>query len=161
MNTLETLEELPLTEAQKKLYEQEALKLENQMCFPLYACARLVTNLYTPYLKPLGITYTQYLVFMVLWENDDIKVGELCSRLYLDSGTITPLLKKMEEKGYVNRYRCADDERCVKVKLTDDGRALKAKMLMIPASVGTCVNLDPKEAVEFKRMLDKILTSLA
>ena len=160
MRSFETIEDLNLTEPQKELYVKEALKLENQMCFPLYACSRLVTNLYTPFLKPLGITYTQYLVFMVLWESDDINVGDLCVRLYLDSGTITPLLKKMEEKGYVTRYRCKDDERCVKVKLTEAGRAMKEKMLMIPANVGACVGLSSKEAEDLKKMLDKILLAL-
>ena len=88
---------------------KEQLLLENQLCFPLYACARKVTGLYTPYFKPLGITYTQYLVFLSLWEKDNVPVGDLCHRLALDSGTLTPLLKKMEAEGYVTRTRSAKD----------------------------------------------------
>lgn len=84
----------------------EGLKLENQICFPLYSAARKITGMYTPFLKPLGMTYTQYIVFLVLWEQDHLTVGDLCEKLYLDSGTITPLLKKMEEKlGYQNSFK--------------------------------------------------------
>ena len=89
----------------------DEFKLENQLCFPLYAAARKITAAYTPLLKPLGITYTQYIVFLVLWEKDNISVGDLCEKLYLDSGTITPLLKKMEEKGWLSRTRSKMDER--------------------------------------------------
>ena len=92
------------------------LKLENQLCFPLYACAREVVGLYTPYLKPLGLTYTQYLVFLVLWENEKISMSDLCKKLYLDSGTLTPLLKKLETAGYIERIRSQEDERCVWVQ---------------------------------------------
>ena len=87
----------------------EKLKLENQLCFPLYACSRRIVSDYTPDLKPLGITYTQYIVLMVLWEQDGITVGELCRKLYLDSGTVTPLLKKLEERGILTRRRCQED----------------------------------------------------
>ena len=83
----------------------EGLKLDNQLCFPLYAAARKVVGAYTPFLKPLGLTYTQYIVFMVLWENDDLTVGEIGKKLMLDNGTLTPLLKKMEEAGHLTRKR--------------------------------------------------------
>ena len=94
----------------------EALKLDNQLCFPLYAASRKIINAYTPYLKPLGITYTQYITFMVLWEKDSIPVRELCTRLHLDNGTLTPLLKKMEEQGFITRHRDSGDERKVRIR---------------------------------------------
>ena len=106
--------------------ELPQLMLENQLCFPLYAAARSVVNRYTPYLKPLGLTYTQYIVFLVLWEAGEITVGELCRKLYLDNGTLTPMLKKLEEAGTVIRTRSKDDERVVTVRLTEkDGRCGK------------------------------------
>ena len=135
----------------------DALKLENQLCFPLYAAARKITSQYTPYLKPLGITYTQYLVFMVLWEEDHLLVGDLCKKLMLDSGTITPLLKKMEKQGYVTRERCSEDERCVTVSLTDEGRALREKAVDIPMSMSACVKLSPEDAKELYRILYELL----
>ena len=93
--------------------DTEAPKLEYQLCFPLYAAARKVVNAYTPFFKPLGITYTQYIVLLVLWEQKAVTVGELCRRLYLDNGTLTPLLKKLEEKGFLTRTRKTEDERVV------------------------------------------------
>ncbi|MBR2672706.1 MAG: MarR family transcriptional regulator [Oscillospiraceae bacterium] len=137
--------------------EFDNLKLDNQLCFPLYATARSVVNLYTPFLKPLGLTYTQYLVFLVLWEQDGISVGELCSKLYLDSGTITPLLKKMEEKGYIERRRSHEDERVVSVFLTEKGHDLKNEAKNIPTNVGQCIHLEPDEAVCLYSLLYKIL----
>ncbi|MBR2805968.1 MAG: MarR family transcriptional regulator [Oscillospiraceae bacterium] len=137
--------------------EFDNLKLDNQLCFPLYATARSVVNLYTPFLKPLGLTYTQYLVFLVLWEQDGISVGELCSKLYLDSGTITPLLKKMEEKGYIERRRSHEDERVVSVFLTEKGHDLRNEAKNIPTNVGQCIHLEPDEAVCLYSLLYKIL----
>ena len=96
---------------------REAMKLENQLCFPLYAAARTITNLYTPYLKPLGLTYTQYLVFLVLWEQDGITVSEICKKLMLDSGTLSPLLKKMQQSGYLVKFHSKEDERAVFITL--------------------------------------------
>lgn len=136
------------------------LKLENQLCFPLYAAARKVVNLYTPLFKPLGITYTQYLVFMLLWERDGLTVGELCHRLYLDSGTITPMLKKMADHGLIRRERCTDDERVVCIFLTEEGRALKEKAAEIPARVGCCIHLEPEEAATLYTLLYKVLNDL-
>ena len=135
----------------------EALKLDRQLCFPLYAAARKVTGLYTPFLKPLGLTYTQYLVFLVLWEKDGIPVSEICGRLMLDNGTVTPLLKKLEAEGWLSRTRSAEDERCVVVSLTEKGRALKAEAAGIPEKVGRCVELEADEAEEFYRLLYRIL----
>ena len=135
----------------------DPLLLENQLCFPLYACARRVVNLYAPYLRPLGITYTQYLVFLVLWERDGVSVRELGRRPYLDSGTLTPLLKQMEDAGFVTRTRSAADERVVLVHLTDRGRALRAQAADIPAQVGGCVPLAPEEAGTLYTLLYRLL----
>ena len=101
----------------------EAMKLANQLCFPLYAASRNVIGLYTPWLKPLGLTYTQYIVFLVLWEKDGITVGEICDKLMLDNGTVSPLLKKMQQAGYVERKRSEDDNRVVVITLTEEGKA--------------------------------------
>ena len=135
----------------------EAMKLENQLCFPLYAAARQVTGLYTPHLKPLGLTYTQYVVFLVLWEQDGISVGELCSRLLLDSGTLSPLLKKMEQAGYIRRTRSREDERVVVLWLTDTGRALQERAKDIPQLVGSCIRLDPEKAKALYTLLYELI----
>ncbi len=137
--------------------EYECLRLENQLCFPLYAAARKITSLYTPYLKPLGLTYTQYIVFMVLWETDGIPVTELCKKLFLDSGTITPLLKTLEKNGYVQRKRGTQDERVVNVYLTKEGKALRDKAKNVPACVGNCVHLSKEDAGDLYRILYEIL----
>lgn len=135
----------------------EALRLDNQLCFPLYACARQVVNKYTPLLKPLGLTYTQYIAMMVLWEKDGITVGEIGKRLFLDNGTLTPLLKKLETQGYITRERSADDERVVLVSLTDAGWELREKAKEIPFKVGGCVALEPEEARTLYGLLYKLL----
>ena len=137
--------------------EYDVLKLENQLCFPLYACSRSIVNLYTPFLKPLGLTYTQYIVFLVLWEQDGITVGELGTKLHLDNGTITPLLKKMQDKGFVTRERSKSDERVVIVSLTDEGRALREEAVKIPPAIGQCVPLEPDEAAALYELLYKVL----
>ena len=138
----------------------EALRLENQLCFPLYACARKVVSQYTPFLKPLGITYTQYLVFMLLWAEDGLSVGDLCSRLYLDSGTLTPMLKKMEEKHLVERRRCKDDERMVRIWLTEEGKKMKEKAAAIPLQVGSCIRISPEEASALYSLLYKTIEQI-
>jgi len=130
-----------------------ALRLDAQLCFPLYAAARKIVNMYTPYLKPLGITYTQYIVFLALWQEGDLTVGDLCRMLYLDSGTLTPLLKKMEQAGYITRCRSHQDERVVEICLTDKGRELREKVKDIPSALGSCVNLSREEAQTMYRML--------
>ena len=134
----------------------EAMKLENQLCFPLYAAARSITNLYTPHLKELGLTYTQYIVFLVLWEKDGVPVGEICDRLMLDNGTLSPLLKKMEQEGYLTRQRSKNDERIVTVTLTKEGRELQKKAKDIPLKVGSCVRLTTDKA----KMLYSLLYEL-
>ncbi len=136
-------------------YEQ--LKLDNQLCFPLYAAARKVVGLYTPYLKALDLTYTQYITLMVLWEKDGIPVGELGSRLFLDSGTLTPLLKKLADRGLVTRERSREDERVVCVYLTDKGRQMREEVKDIPAALGSCVPLSPEEGRTLYVLLYKIL----
>jgi len=137
-------------------YEQ--LKLKNQLCFPLYACSRKIVNAYTPYLKPLGLTYTQYLVFMVLWEKKEATVGELGSTLYLDAGTLSPLLKKLEIEGLIARTHPENDERVTSVKLTDKGEELKEACKDIPFKVASVVgSFDKKEIEQLYGLLYKIL----
>ena len=134
----------------------EAMKLANQLCFPLYAAARNVTGLYTPWLKPLGLTYTQYLVFLVLWERDGISVTEIGEKLMLDNGTLSPLLKKMEQAGYLERQRSREDERVVVITLTEAGKALEEKAKDVPGQVAGCIDLPPEKA----RMLYALLYEL-
>ncbi len=138
--------------------DNDSLKLSNQLCFPLYAAARKVISLYTPHFKELGITYTQYLVFMALWENNPMTVRELCRILYLDSGTLTPLLKKLEREGYLIKSRDPDDERVVVVSLTDKGTDLREKVSHIPRSVSKCVPLSQDEAAALYMLLYKLLS---
>ena len=140
--------------------ETPQLMLERQLCFPLYAAARRVVNQYTPYLKPLGLTYTQYIVFLALWETGEMSVGELCRTLYLDNGTLTPLLKKMEEAGYILRARSSEDERVVTIRMTESGWALRQRAAEIPGLVGQCVALSPEEARHLYAILYKLLNQL-
>ena len=135
----------------------EAMKLSNQMCFPLYAASRSVISLYTPWLKPLGLTYTQYLVFLVLWEKDGITVGEICSRLMLDNGTLSPLLKKMQQAGYIDKTRSQEDDRIVLITLTEEGRALQEKAKEIPGKVAECIDLPPEKAQMLYTLLYELL----
>ena len=135
----------------------EAMKLANQLCFPLYAAARNVTALYTPYLKPLGLTYTQYIVFLVLWEKDGLTVGELGDALMLDNGTLSPLLKKMEQAGYIERQRSRQDERVVVITLTEEGRALQEKAKDVPGRVAQCIDLPPEKAQQLYALLYELL----
>ena len=136
---------------------KEAMKLENQLCFPLYAAARTVTGLYTPYLKKLNLTYTQYIVMLVLWENDGITVGEICKKLMLDSGTLSPLLKKMSSLGYLEKQHSKDDERSVLIYLTEQGRALQEQAKDIPMQIGNCVKLEPEKAKQLYSLLYELL----
>ena len=137
----------------------EAMKLGNQLCFPLYAASRNVISLYTPWLKPLGLTYTQYLVFLVLWEKDGITVGELCSKLMLDNGTLSPLLKKMQQAGYVERKRSGEDERVVVITLTEAGRSLQEKAKEIPGKVAGCIDLPGEKAQQLYSLLYELLAA--
>ena len=144
----------------KNRTEYPQLQLDGQLCFPLYACARKVIGAYTPLLKPLGLTYTQYIVMLELWEREKVKVGELCHRLYLDCGTITPMLKKMEESGWLTRCRCKVDERVVYVALTEKGWALRDEVRDIPARVGECITLPQEEALELYKLLRRLLDTI-
>lgn len=135
----------------------EAMKLNNQLCFPLYAAARQVVSLYTPFLKPLGLTYTQYIVFLSLWEKDGVTVGELGSKLYLDNGTLTPLLKKLQTQGYVDRNRAQDDERVVLITLTDKGRALREQVKEIPFKVASCFSYPVEDSIKLRELLYQLI----
>lgn len=138
--------------------EYEQLKLENQLCFPLYACARKIVNAYTPYLKPLGLTYTQYIVFMVLWDKEKATVGELGKTLSLDAGTLTPLLKKLEKEGYITRERSAEDERVTELVITGKGNDLKEKCKDIPSKVASVLSsLKQNEIESLYKILYKII----
>ena len=140
--------------------EYPQLQLDGQICFPLYACARKVIGAYNPLLKPYGLTYTQYLVMLALWERGKEKVGELCHRLYLDCGTITPMLKKMEENGLLTRCRCKVDERVVYVALTERGWALREEIHDIPLKIGECISMPQEDAFELYRLLHKLLDTM-
>ena len=135
----------------------DALKLENQLCFPLYACSREIVKRYKPFLDEIGLTYTQYIAMMVMWERKSVNVKELGECLYLDSGTLTPLLKKLEAKGYVTRMRSDKDERNLVVAITDEGEKLKDKAVEIPFQIAGCTNLTPEEGVQLYGILYKIL----
>ena len=138
----------------------DALKLENQLCFPLYAASRAVIRQYHPYLSALDLTYTQYIALMVLWQEDGSSVKALSEKLFLDSGTLTPLLKSMEQKGLVTRRRSEKDERSVTVRLTEAGWALRDKALEVPGQVASCVRLDTADALQLYALLYKLLHSL-
>lgn len=135
----------------------EHLKLENQLCFPLYASAREVVKKYKPFLDEIGLTYTQYIVMMVLWEKRSMNVKSLGEHLYLDSGTLTPLLKKMETQGLLLRKRDDKDERNVIVTITEQGEQLKGKALEIPLKMKECIPISPEEAQLLYQLLYKVL----
>ncbi|MBO5337283.1 MAG: MarR family transcriptional regulator [Lachnospiraceae bacterium] len=137
--------------------EFEELKLCNQLCFPLYACAKEVVRMYKPYLDEFDLTYTQYIAMLVLWEQEEISVKQLGELLYLDSGTLTPVLKKLEQKGYLHRERSKEDERVLLVTLTEVGEELKQKAVKIPRQMGACMKLEPEEALTLHRILHKLL----
>ena len=135
----------------------EAMKLANQVCFPLYAAAREVTKLYRPYLDALNLTYTQYITMMVLWENRSCSAKKLGEKLYLDSGTLTPVIKSLEQKGFVKRSRSAVDERVLMVEVTDKGFALREEAKSVPQKMAACTNLTPEEAHTLYKLLYKVL----
>ena len=136
----------------------EALKLDRQLCFPLYACAREMIRRYTPFLNRIDLTYTQYIAMTVLWEEKSITVKELGERLYLDSGTLTPLLKKLEQKGLVTRMRSKSDERSLIVSISARGEALRDEALSIPEGMASCVCLSEEDAAHLRRILNGLLT---
>lgn len=138
----------------------DALKLENQLCFPLYACAREVVKKYKPFLDDIDLTYTQYVTMMVLWEKPQITSKEIGERLRLDSGTLTPVIKKLAEKGLVTRQRSPEDERNLEVTLTGAGLALRERAACIPGKMGQCVCLAPEDAKTLYRILYQLLGEL-
>ena len=140
--------------------QYEALKLENQLCFPLYACAREVVKKYKPFLDDIGLTYTQYVTMLVLWEKPEITSKEIGERLHLDSGTLTPVIKKLADKGLVTRRRAPEDERNLVVALTDAGLALRDRAASIPGQMAGCVRLDPEDARTLYRILYQLLGEL-
>ncbi len=135
----------------------DSLKLENQLCFPLYACSREIIKKYRPYLEKIDLTYTQYITMMVFWEHKKISVKELGKKLFLDSGTLTPVLKSLEAKGFVTRYRSQEDERVLLVEITESGEALKERASEVPAKIGNCITLTPDEAKSLYGILYKLL----
>ena len=135
----------------------EMLSLKNQLCFPLYACSREIIKQYRPHLEALDLTYTQYITMMVIWEERCLNVKELGTRLYLDSGTLTPVLKSLETKGFIERRRSKEDERVLLVELTPEGEALRDKALTVPMKMASCVRLTAEEAMTLHRLLYKML----
>ncbi|MDD6785432.1 MAG: MarR family transcriptional regulator [Eggerthellales bacterium] len=134
----------------------DVLKLENQLCFPLYACAREVVKRYRPFLDEIDLTYTQYVTMMVMWEHRSINSKEMGELLHLDSGTLTPVLKALEKKGLVTRARGLD-RRNLDVTLTEAGEALKERAVEVPAKVGGCLEIDMEDAVVLSGILNKML----
>lgn len=138
----------------------DTLKLENQLCFPLYAAAKEIVRKYKPFLDELDLTYTQYITMMVMWEERCITVTKLGEKLFLDSGTLTPLLKKLEQKHYISRQRSKEDERTLDVTLTSEGLALREKALAIPVGMGSCVKLTAEESQCLYKLLHKLLDTM-
>ena len=137
------------------------LKLENQICFPLYACSKELVRRYAPLLEPYQLTYTHYIAMMVIWEKGSVTVSELGSKLFLDSGTLTPVLKKLESHGYITRERSTEDERCVMVCPSEAGWELREKLKDVPARVGCNVKLDEQEAKTLYYLLNKMISGFA
>ena len=138
----------------------DSLKLENQLCFPLYACSKEIVRRYKTYLDKLDLTYTQYIVMMVMWEEKELNVKELGDKLFLDSGTLTPVLKKLEAKGYVTRERSKIDERTLIVTLTESGKELREMAVDIPIGMRGCLKLSDEEMIQLRTMLGKILSDM-
>lgn len=138
----------------------EAIRLDNQLCFPLYACAKEVVRQYRTPLEPLGLTYTQYVVMMVLWECGSITEKELGERIHLDSGTLAPLLKRLDKQGLVKRERPDRNERLLLITLTDAGIAMREEALSVPETMKNCIGLNIEECSVLRELLDKSLTAM-
>ena len=138
----------------------KALYLENQLCFPLYACAKEVTRQYRPFLDRYGLTYTQYIALLALWEYGPMHLDELGEKLMLDSGTLTPLLKKLEEKGYLLREKDPEDKRNLILSVSEKGFALREEALAIPGQIGSCLHLSKEEAITLYRLLYKTINNM-
>ena len=135
----------------------DSLKLESQLCFPLYVCSKEIIRRYKPYLDELDLTYTQYITMMVLWDRKKVNVKDLGACLFLDSGTLTPVLKKLEAKGYLIRARSTEDERNLQIMITEEGEKLKKRAVSVPEKMSRCVNLNPEEAMQLYQLLYKSL----
>ena len=139
----------------------ESIRLKNQLCFPLYACSKEIIRQYRKPLEKLGLTYTQYVVMMVLWEDGGMTEGDLGKKVYLDSGTLAPLLKRMEKQGIINRVRPDDNERKLFISLTEKGEAMKEQALDVPKAMNGCIDLPEDELRELKRLLDKAVSGMS
>lgn len=148
-------------QAENKTDKYDVLRLDHQLCFPLYACAKEVVRRYKPFLDEIGLTYTQYIAMMVLWEKKQVTVKELGESLFLDSGTLTPLLKKMEQKHLLTRARSKEDERVLLVTITEEGEALKEKAVNVPTQLMNCITIDPEDAAKLYELLYKALGGMA
>ena len=137
--------------------QYDTLRLDHQLCFPLYAASRAVVKMYFPYLEKIGLTYTQYVAMMVFWEEQEVNAKHLGERLFLDSGTVTPLLKSLEAKGLVVRARSKEDERVLMARVTEAGMALREQAVTIPENVASCMKLPAKDAQELYRILYEVL----
>ena len=149
---------MPVQEIQQSA--DSSLLLDSQLCFPLYACAREVVKRYRPFLDKLGLTYTQYITMMVLWETPCVSSRQLGRRLFLDSGTLTPVLKKLETMGYVNRNRDERDERNLIVTLTEEGAALKKQAAVVPQLMASCIRIEPGDALQLYTLLHRLLDTM-
>lgn len=138
----------------------ECLNIKKQLCFPIYAVSHKITKRYKPYLDQIGLTYTQYITMMVLWEHEHISVKDLGQQLHLDSGTLTPLLKRLEKKGLLTRARSEKDERLLIVSITKEGMALQEKAHTIPERIGACLPLNQEESLQLYHLLYKILDDM-
>ena len=138
----------------------DTLRLKNQICFPLYVCAKEIVKAYKPYLDELDLTYTQYITMMVMWEHKELRVKDMGRLLYLDSSTLTPLLKRLEEKGYVTRRRSKDDERDLIVTITKSGEALRERAVSVPRQLAGCVDLEPEKAQTLYALLYEVIGKL-
>ena len=141
--------------------DYDSIKLDNQLCFPLYACAKEVVRQYRKPLENLNLTYTQYIVMMVLWEFGGMTEGELGKKVHLDSGTLAPMLKRLEKQGYINRVRPENNERKLFISLTEEGEDLKTKAVNVPQAMNGCIPLSDEELSVLKELLDKALVSMS
>jgi DNA-binding MarR family transcriptional regulator len=140
--------------------ENDELKLENQLCFPIYLCSKEIINKYTPWLKEIDLTYTQYIVMMYFWEKEKSNLKDIGKTLLLDPSTLTPLIKKLESKGYITKEKSSIDERNLEITITDKGKRLKDKAKEIPKKMGKCIDLSDEEAKELYSLLYKVLNNV-
>ncbi len=147
-------------QTEKKEGKYACLQLDHQLCFPLYAASKEIIRRYKPYLDELDLTYTQYITMMVLWEKKELNVKELGKCLFLDSGTLTPVLKKLASKGYIKRTRSKEDERNLLVSITEEGDELKKRAVKIPQQMSACIDLSDEEAEVLNKLLNKLTSNL-